>query len=63
LKEILAEASKDPGLKSRIKEAEAYADEIRDAQKKVLADANAGADLAATGVKARIAVAGIKSRL
>lgn len=63
LKDIINEAKKNPGLKSRIKEAEAYADEIRDAQKKVLADANAGADLAATGVKARIAVEGIKSRL
>jgi hypothetical protein len=63
LKDILKEAGKDKGLTSRMKEAEAYADEIRDAQKKVLADANAGADLAATGVKARIAVAGIKNRL
>jgi len=63
LRSIIEEARSEPGLASRIEEAEAYADVIREDQRHAFADANAGAELAAAGANAKLAIASIKSRL
>lgn len=63
LDEIIDEAARIPGLKERVKEARAYADKIKEEQGRALADAVAGADLAAQGAKAGIAIANVRSSL
>lgn len=63
MKEIIAEAARDPGLQARVEEATDYANEIRAQQDKALADAHAGSDLAATGIRTKIALDGLKQRL
>jgi RNA polymerase-interacting CarD/CdnL/TRCF family regulator len=63
LDEILAEARDTPGLEERIPEAEAYVETIKAEQGAAFSDAGAGAELAASGAEARVAIASIKSRL
>jgi hypothetical protein len=63
LREILDEAAQDPGLVSRIAEAEAYAEAIKAEQAVAFEDANAGAELAGTGAQARSTIKVIRERL
>lgn len=63
LDEIIDDIKRTPGLKDRVKEARGYADKIKIEQGRALADAIAGADLAAAGAKAGLAIAGVRSSL
>jgi hypothetical protein len=63
LNEVLDEARAAPGLEERIPEAEAYADEIRADQARAFGQAQAGAELAAAGAQAALALQALASRL
>jgi len=63
LEDILNDMRNEPGLESRMEEAEAYAAEIRHVAGDAFEQAAATAELGAAGAAARVAIAGIRTRL